>query len=184
MKPTGIDFAKADRPTWWGFGLAAAGLGCAVLCGLEVSGAFSEEQALQIQIEKAQARVTKRTSPALPSASTEMDKEKIRAANVVIADIDKPWAALLNALELSGTDHASLLSVEPDGDRRELKLLGEARNAAAAFAFLRTLSAQPAIESAHLVGHQINAQDAQRPLRFTVQASWKPVSAPPPRPEP
>ncbi len=185
MKPIHINFIANGGRKWWAFAMACTGVFCAAVCGVELSKAYSEERTLAAELAKANARLANNAN-ARSGVSTlsENEKERIRAANLVIADIDKPWAALLNALESSGTDHTSLLTVEPDGDRRELKLLGEARSTEAVFTFLQTLSAQPAIDSAYLLGHQINAQDPQRPVRFNVQASWKPVGLLPKKPLP
>lgn len=98
--------------------------------------------------------------------------EELRAAQRVIERLDTPWSALFNAIEITFDEHVTLLNVEPDADRRDVRLTAEAKELRAMQAYVRLLRRAPALADAHLVSHQVNAQDALRPVRFVVVARW------------
>lgn len=97
---------------------------------------------------------------------------ELRFANRVIDKLDMPWDALFGTVEAAGGDDAILLGIEPDAERRDVRLMGEAKDTEAMLAYLRELRRAPALRNAHLTGHQVNAQDPQRPVRFTIEAHW------------
>lgn len=117
-----------------------------------------------------------------PSAKNSPEgRERLRAelqlSNRIIDKLDTPWDALFGTVEATADKQAILLGVEPDAERREVRLTGEAKDAAAMLDYLRELRRAPALRNAHLTGHQINVQDSQRPVRFTIEAGW--VELPP-----
>ena len=52
-----------------------------------------------------------------------------------------------------------------------LRLTAEARNREAMFEYLRRLAQARGLAEVHLVSHQVQRDDPQRPIQFTVQAA-------------
>ena len=49
---------------------------------------------------------------------------------------------------------------------------GEAADLGAMFDYVKRLQRQPSLARVYLLNQKLNDQDAQRPVRFTVTASW------------
>ncbi|TAN79879.1 MAG: hypothetical protein EPN14_05770 [Gallionella sp.] len=99
-------------------------------------------------------------------------KSELRFANRVIEKLDTPWDALFGAVEEAFNEQVTLLSVEPDTERREVRLLAEAKNLGAMLDYVQQVRESPVLKNGYLVEHQINQQDPLRPVRFTVTAGW------------
>lgn len=99
-------------------------------------------------------------------------KSELRFANRVIEKLDTPWDAMFGAVESAFSEQVTLLSVEPDTERREVRLLAEAKDLTAMLDYVQQVRESPVLKNGYLVDHQINLQDPQRPVRFTVTAGW------------
>jgi Tfp pilus assembly protein PilN len=63
--------------------------------------------------------------------------------------------------------------LEPNAQSNTLKLTAEAKTAEAMLAYQRALESQPEFESAVLARHEVQADDPNLPLRFTIEARWR-----------
>jgi Tfp pilus assembly protein PilN len=75
-------------------------------------------------------------------------------------------------VEASVGDQVTLLGVEPDTEKRELRLIAEAKDLDAMLAYARRLQESALFSDAYVVSHQIQQQDPQKPVRFVVNAQW------------
>jgi hypothetical protein len=125
-------------------------------------------------------RLSRRESAARAPGSA-ADKERLqtelRLANRVIDALNRPWDDLFSAVDTARSDKATLLAVEPDTERREVRLTAEAKDLAGMLDYLKKVRATPALKNAALAEHQVSLQDAQRPVRFSILAKWS--KAPP-----
>jgi len=78
--------------------------------------------------------------------------------------------ALIGTLEQAATREVAILQLQPDAEQRLLRLSAEARDREAMFEYLRRLGAAPGLAEVHLVSHQVQLEDPQRPIQFAVQA--------------
>jgi Tfp pilus assembly protein PilN len=101
--------------------------------------------------------------------------EWARAAKVA-KELAAPWAPLFALLEGATGQPVALLSLEPDGNRHELILTGEARNFAALLDYYRYLQQQPMLTTVALQTHQVSRQDRDKPVRFRITAHWEQAS--------
>lgn len=97
---------------------------------------------------------------------------KIKAANRVIARLSMPWDALFREIETSVNPDVTLLSVEPDTEKREVRITAETRNFSSMLEYEKTLQEIAMFKGVHIISHQIQTQDPQRPVRFAVTAQW------------
>jgi Tfp pilus assembly protein PilN len=105
-------------------------------------------------------------------------KAELQAAQQVIDQLNVPWAVLFNALESGYSDHAILLAAEPDPQHRKVRLLVEAKDMTAMLDYIRQVRSVGVFADAYIASHQVNQQDSQKPIRFTVQAHWSDVPLP------
>lgn len=167
-----LDYQARTRPFPW------AG---AILCALALAvaglaGAYYHSLRGQIAYWDGLARQSGRGSaPRVPRnkiAASDMALE-IKHANEVLSKITLPWDKLFQAVEWSSGQDVALLGIEPNAEKNEVKISGEAKNMMAVLGYLRHLTAQEVISSAYLRSHQVQQQDPDKPVRFSLVAAWK-----------
>jgi hypothetical protein len=172
MKPVRIDFSGA-RPATPGRALALFAFGAA-LCIAAVwrVNAFSLREArAQADLARARTALTARKPPA--AAPLVLPEARVSAINAAIVQLNLPWQALFESIEQAKPKNIAILSLEPDGRKRILRVLAESKAADDMLDFVRMLREQPRFADATLTRHEINLQDPNRPLRFTLEVSWK-----------
>jgi Tfp pilus assembly protein PilN len=107
-----------------------------------------------------------------PVESAARLKAELQRANRVIEALSTPWPDLFTAAESAYSERAILMGIEPDTERREVRLTAEAKDLPAMLEYLKSLRQSPVLMDATLASHQINAKDSQRPVRFVVMAHW------------
>jgi len=110
--------------------------------------------------------------PALP-ANRERQAEQIKTARAVVGQLALPWPALIDSLERAALPGVALLQIQPDAERRVLRISAEARGAASMHEYLRRVEAAPAFVDVHLINHQVQLDDPRRPVQFSLQASFR-----------
>jgi hypothetical protein len=112
-----------------------------------------------------------------PSAGSQREMDdmalEIKHANEVLNQITMPWDKLFQAVEWSADKDVALLAMEPDEGKHEVKIRGEAKNIEEVLSYIRHLAEQEIFSSVYLQSHQVQQQNAQRPVRFSLVAAWK-----------
>lgn len=173
MRVLDLDFVQRKRSPWAGWAL----LGVAVLLGAEMVYSYTE---LERGSFERTAQSTSRTLTTKTSLSgsprngggSALEGQAIEAA-AVIERLTLPWPALFQALERVALDRVALLSIQPDPERRIVTLVGEAKQYEDVLAYIGSLNVVPVFRHVHLVSHEVKQDDPQRPVLFTVSASWK-----------
>jgi hypothetical protein len=99
--------------------------------------------------------------------------QEVARANEVLHQLTLPWQELLLAVEAAGGRNVTLLSLEPDMERREVKISGEARDMMLLLNYISQLEQQEAFGQVLLQNHQVQLRDPERPVRFALLAVWK-----------
>jgi hypothetical protein len=107
---------------------------------------------------------------ALPRERLEAES---KAAEAVVRQLTVPWAALIATLEQASTRDVALLQLQPEANERRLRLTAEARDRQAMFAYVARLEKAPALAEVHLVSHQVQIDNPQRPIQFALQAELR-----------
>lgn len=98
--------------------------------------------------------------------------EQIKNVELIVRQLALPWATLIHTLEDAATRDVAILQLQPDAQQRLLRVTAEARHQDAMFEYLRQLAGAKALVNVHLVSHQVQFDDPQRPIQFSVQASF------------
>ncbi len=92
--------------------------------------------------------------------------------NSAIRQLNLPWRELQDAVLAATPRQIALLALEPEPRKQLLKLTAEAKSSDDMVAYVAALKQQELFTSVNLIRHEINEQDANRPLRFQVEAIW------------
>jgi len=187
MKPLRIDFAARGWRRAW-FRLQPGALACGALGLLLCAGAaFSAyrmvgEQRARTQAQTLLAERQQRLSAAASGtgagtkagekAAQAIPEAQAKAVNSAILQLNLPWRDMQDAVGAATPPTVALLSLEPDPRKRLLKITAEARNSDDMIGYIELLKQQEFFTGAALARHEINELDANRPIRFQVEAQW------------
>jgi Tfp pilus assembly protein PilN len=171
MKPRRLelDYRAAPRRALWP-GIIVLVVSLALGAHLLVRYRDARQELVRLEAESGLVLPERRPARAVPRER--LDAEA-KAAESVVRQLTVPWAALIGALEHASARDVALLQLQPDTDQRQLRLTAEARDREAMFAYVRRLEQSPALADVHLVSHQVQNEDPQRPVQFSLQAALK-----------
>ncbi len=101
---------------------------------------------------------------------------EIKHANEVLGQLTLPWDKLFKAVEWSSGKDVALLTIEPDAEKHEVKITGEAKNIAALLNYIKQLAAQEPFNRVYLERHQVQEKAPLKPVRFSLVAVWSAAS--------
>jgi hypothetical protein len=123
------------------------------------------------QAARASTRNTSRT-PGSDRAAADLLAE-VGRAKVAVREINRSWERLFKAVEAVGGTDVTLLALEPNPEKRSVRLGGEARNMSALLDYIRRLQEHDVFGAIYLQNHQVQQQEAQKPVRFILLADWR-----------
>jgi Tfp pilus assembly protein PilN len=164
-----IDYVVTPRRARWsGYLLLAVAL---ALAGHSVV----RYQAVQLELGRIQTakdmlNVERRAPQPIPKARLD---EQLKNAETVVRQLALPWAVLVQTLEEAAINEVAILQLQPEAQQRLLKITAEARTNDAMLEYLRRLAAAKTLSGVHLLSHQVQTEDPQQPIQFSVQARFK-----------
>jgi hypothetical protein len=171
MKPARLqlDFIQPPRrPLWLGLLVLTVALGTTGLLALRLHEVRSELR--RVTTAKELLNTDRPRTKPVPVARLD---EHIKAAEGVVRNLTLPWATLIETLENAATPDVAVLQIQPDAQQQQLRVTAEARNQGAMWQYVRKLAAANTLEDVHLLSHQVQQDDPQKPLQFSVQATVK-----------
>ncbi|HEV3008680.1 MAG TPA: PilN domain-containing protein [Burkholderiales bacterium] len=111
-----------------------------------------------------------RPAPVIPRERLEGE---MKSAQATVRQLALPWAQLIDSLERAATKEVAVLHIQPDAQSRVLRVTAETRREERMLEYLRRLGATGNFVEVHLVSHQVREDDPQRPIQFSVQASFR-----------
>lgn len=170
-RPLELDYiAPPRRPVW--IGLVVLGVSLAVAAGLVVRYGQAQQELQRLQTESGLILSDARTQRPVPKERLD---EEARAAEAVVRQLTLPWATLITTIEQAASRDVAILQLQPDAEQRVLRLTAEARHRDAMFDYVRRLGAAKGLGDVHLLNHQVQREDPQRPIQFSVQAAIRDV---------
>ena len=170
MKRLDLDFHpnRAKRKKAMGWLLLLAGL-------LLTIGLVGQHNKLKGEQQRIKATLTQQHERQQePSAHVDIKEiePQLKQAAATIEQLSFPWDKLFKALESSMNEDVALLSVQPDVAGGIVILNAEARDWDAMLDYIRRLGEDKFLTDVHLVSHQIQQTDPQRPVRFVLSCAW------------
>ncbi len=171
-----LDYQKITPFPWIGVCLSAAVLAVLVLLAMYFVNLRNQVDELDVYIQRSAVKKSTHLSgsPTSEKGRTEQTLE-VKNANEVLHHLSVPWDVLFKAVESSGGSKITLLSLEPDFEKKQVKISGEANNYETVMGYLTQLGQQDVFESVYLQNHDVRQDDPDRPVRFTLLASWRDI---------
>lgn len=174
MKAPLIEFGtRRPAPAWWAVLLCLLALACAADALWRLGSAQARHDEALRAAQGARDLLALATPRRAAEARASVPAERAAAVNRAIDRLNLPWGRVFGALEATRGEDVALLTVDPEPAKRLVKVSGEARAAAAMLAYVDRLGAEGSFARVSLVKHQVNEQDAHKPLRFQIEATWK-----------
>ena len=167
MKPLRFELVRARRWPVAAWALVAAAVFVAADSAWQVID-LGEQVA---EMEK--SAVDGRRRPAPPLKLDPAVQRDAQQARQIAQRLSLPWDELFQAIESASNEKVALLAVEPDSQRGEVTVSGEAADYLAIVAYLNRLNQPGTLHRAHLLHHELRVDDPHRPMRFAIAASWK-----------
>lgn len=102
-----------------------------------------------------------------------VESPEVRRANEVLRQLSLPWELLFRTVESVAGDDVTLLALEPDMEKRMVKISGEAKDFPAMLNYITKLEAKEVFGPVYLQSHEVQQQDPNRPVRFALIVVWK-----------
>jgi Tfp pilus assembly protein PilN len=171
-----LDYQKTSSFPWIGACLSGFVLIVLVLIGMYFFQLRAQVDELNVVLDRFSALKTahKSTGPVTEKGRSEQTLE-IKNANEILHHLSVPWEILFKAVESSGGSKITLLSLEPDFDKKQVKISGEANNYETVMEYLTELGQQDVFETVYLQNHDVRQEDPDKPVRFTLLANWRDI---------
>jgi len=168
-----IDFAAPDRernlPGWVALGIALAGAG---VVGVFHHRVLQESAVIETRLDVLGASQGASMPRGIDPARTAMLSKRSETAGRIVDALEQPWIRLFDDIEAAGVRGISLLSLEPDADKGNLRLSGEAVDRDTLSRYLERLGASGSLREVRLTQHEWRQRDGVGALRFSVSARW------------
>jgi Tfp pilus assembly protein PilN len=164
-----IDYQPNTPVPWVGVALLGAAVVALILTGTyyyQLNGQIANWEA------KVERTKDKRVQRSAERGGVELAQE-VKNANDVLRRLSVPWESLFQAVESSGNQNITLLAIEPDIEKQQVKIGGEAKNFNALMKYITHLQGQVVFGSVNLQNHDVQQQDPDKPVRFSLLAAWK-----------
>jgi hypothetical protein len=165
-----VDFARSGRPggrlSWIVFGLGLTLLTAAVW---HVAGLAQQRQQLAQRADDA-ARATAAARPA-PRPAPSADQGARREASRVVADLDRPWFALLAEVDAAAVRPVRVNRVAVDSRFETVSIELESTTVADVLAFVQRLAAVASLRDVRLVAFEWLGEGATRRVGARVTAA-------------
>jgi hypothetical protein len=168
MRTLSLDFERKPRSAGVGYGLIAAG-GLMVVLVLGAQSMVDEKIERYNTVPRQDGDQNGRRL--LPAGATS-EAEVIEGARAVVSHLTGPWTMLFRTLEAVEEKDVVLLALRPDIQNRKIRIYAEARSFGAMLSYYRALDQSRELGDVVLVEHEIQLNDAQRPVRFSMTAAW------------
>lgn len=176
MRALHLDYQAAPRRSKAAAVVLAAGLTLAFAALANFHHWREQASQWQAELALAQGKVnrSRTASDPLRQRKAALERaEEIKTANGVIRQLNFPWAEMFGALETATSPEVALLGVEPDARKNLVRVTAECKTDQAMLNYIRRLQQSELLADVTLQKHEIQAQDVERPLRFTVTGTLK-----------
>ncbi|WP_256214858.1 PilN domain-containing protein [Nitrosomonas eutropha] len=99
-------------------------------------------------------------------------QQELKQVNDILRQLNFPWEALFDSLELAASKEVALLSLQPNVSGRAIRISGEARNLAGLVEYVQALEQEPVFRNTYLASYKTRQDDPYHPIVFSIMATW------------
>lgn len=176
MNKLRLDYQKISPFPWIGAGLGSVVLIILIMLAMYFVKLRHQVDEMEINIERASV---KKLSHVASEPTNERGRQEqtleIKNANEVLHHLSVPWEILFKAVESSSGSHITLLALEPDFEKKQVKISGEASSYNSLMNYITQLQGQEVFDTVYLQNHDVRQEDPDKPVRFTLLANWRDI---------
>lgn len=171
-----FDFhAGPSRYSKPGLALLLVGLGTIVWTALAWQQARATVAGQRLQL----AALENTRPPERARPSTRAEDAALNSQAEIAAQLRFSWQPAFEALANTRSSKIALVSLDAIQAKAQLKLVAEARQLSDVVAFLDALQQQNGVKRAELLQHELQKDNPQKPVRFTVLVELSPTGPTP-----
>jgi Tfp pilus assembly protein PilN len=147
-------------------------------CALFGASAGLRKRQGEVELLRAQSQVSSDAQAKLAApvvVRPPVPEAQAAAVNAAVLQLNLPWRALHDALQAATPANIALLALEPDAKKSSLRITAEAKSSDDMIAYVEQLQKADWFTTVALTRHEINEQDPNRPIRFQIDALWRPA---------
>lgn len=169
MRKINLDFHRpaAGNRTRIGFLLLIMGMLTAIWMVTLHNDTKTEQRRTQSLLVQRQSAHTYLSSAQEPRLAQEFQR-----AGAVIEQLSFPWNRLFQTIEENTGNDMALLSIQPDLAAKTVMLEAEAKNWSGMVSYIKRLEEDRFFSEVHVVSHQTQQSDPDRPVRFKLACTW------------
>lgn len=171
MRRLELNFQKPANPPrkTAGWVLLLAGVALLIEMGVSYDRLQNDREAMNREIRTSRISID---TPRNESANLQFTDKDFAEARQIINRISIPWDMFFAGIESISNADVAVLSIEPDIQTGLLLIKGEAKDYAAALTLVAQLRMAKPFSKVFLLHHEINHDDSQHPVGFTVSMHW------------
>ena len=174
MSELRLDFQNPGPFPWVGVVLLVMALASLSLTAFYFFRLSDRVHALEAQLSISQGQDTARASKVRSMTSSPADlAQEVKNANDALRHLSVPWDDLFRAVESSGSNKVTLLSLEPDVEKRQVHIKGEAKNFKSIMSYITQMEGHDVFGSVFLQNHHVQEEDPDQPVQFAIIATWQ-----------
>lgn len=174
MRELRIDFENGSTaPRRLAIPLLIASLALIVVVAVAYRDTSAQVEYWNDEVTRLRSGGTQAAQAASPRASDKVTEAELKRAHEIVNQLTLPWDQLFLAVEAATPSNVALLGVEPNAQKRSVRLTGEGKDIHAVLAYVRQLEEQPVLRDVYLLDHGTPDADPQRPARFVIEAIWR-----------
>lgn len=152
--------------------------GLVLIAGIALASTlFVRYQDLAEGMDTAEAQIKRLARSSAPGrldrGSREAIAEEVRRVNQAALRLTIPWEGLFQSVEAAADKRVALLSLQPNFQKRELRITGEAEDFGAIRRYIERLERGDTLAGVRLVSHEVVARPNSTQLRFELTATWR-----------
>ena len=168
MRALHLDFERKAHGARLGYALIAIG---ALLSALVLGAQLMLYQQTGSDGGIVPTAARERGGSALPRGVSS-EAEAIEGARAVVTHLAGPWETLFRTLEAIEAPDVALLVIAPDTQKNKVRIYAEARTFTAMLSYYSAMEQSRTFDDVVLIEHEIQQNDPQRPVRFSITAAW------------
>lgn len=173
MRRLSLDYQKSAGPSRLpGIVLLALGLAAGIWTGASYYRIAAQLAARQAQLGASTHASFREAAGEAGGKADRRTLEEIGEANRVLDELRLPWGSLFHAVETASTERVALLSLRPDTRHNVVVIAAESKDKADMLDYVKQLQHSPGLSEVYLQSHEVQTQDAGRPVRFSVRATF------------
>jgi hypothetical protein len=174
MSELRLDYQQKLSFTWAGLALLVLAIITLILSGAYYLKVSSQTSSWESRFERVRGKAGAFGLSGKSNETVSPDlAQEVNNANVVLRQLSIPWDALFEAVESSAERKVTLLALEPDVEKQQVKITGETKDYKSLMNYLMKMQEYPIFGSIYLQNHHIQLQEPDQPVRFTLLATWQ-----------